>query len=165
MPFDVVQLALATVGAAVGLFTAWKAVGEYRRQGTIRRIEFFLDARKRLTDNATFQEIINLLEHDSSALTAVPLGSKISFVGFFEEIALLLNSGVIREEVAHYMFGYYALKCWDSKHFWILDERPQRPLDKANEPYWSVFRAFIIKMEPMREQLEAKKYRDHRFSL
>jgi hypothetical protein len=67
--FDTIQLILATVGAAVALLTAWKAVDEYRHQGMIRRIEFFLEARKRLTENATFQEIIHLLESDSPALT------------------------------------------------------------------------------------------------
>ncbi|HEX6231589.1 MAG TPA: hypothetical protein VFZ63_00535 [Jiangellaceae bacterium] len=165
MQLEVVQLVLATIGAAVGLLTAWKAVSEYRKQGTIRRIEFFLEARKRLNENPTFQEIINLLETDNPALTAVPLGAKISFVGFFEEIALLLNSRVIRSEIAHYMFGYYAIRCWESQNFWLLDDRPERPLDKINEPYWSVFRAFVNRMEPMREQLEAKKYREQRYSL
>jgi hypothetical protein len=40
------------------------------------------------------------------------------FLGFFEEVALMMNSGLIRKEVAHYMFGYYAIHCWDSKNFW-----------------------------------------------
>lgn len=165
MHFETIQLVLATLGAAVGLLTAWKAVDEYRHQGTIKRIEFFLEARKRLNENATFQEIIHLLESDSSALTAIPVRSKISFVGFFEEVALLVNSRVIRDEIAHYMFGYYALKCWESKNFWILDDRPERPLDKENEPYWTVFRAFIKRMEPIREQLEDNHYREKRYSL
>jgi hypothetical protein len=165
MKHEDIQLVLATVGAAVGLLTAWKSVDEYRRQGTIRRIEFFLEARKRLSENATYQEIINLLESDSGALSAIPIRAKISFVGFFEEIALLLNSRVIRDEVAHYMFGYYALKCWESKNFWILDERPQKPLDNETEPYWTLFREFIKRMEPMRSQLLTRSYRKQRFSL
>ena len=153
------------MGAAVGLLTAWKAVDEYRRQGTIRRIEFFLEARVRLTDNATFQEIINLLESDSPALTAIPVRSKISFVGFSEEIALLVNSRVIRDEVAHYMFGYYALRCWESTNFWILDDRPEKPLDKEHEPYWAVFRDFVQRMQPIRQQLLTGKYQKRRYSL
>jgi hypothetical protein len=31
----------------------------------------------------------------------------------------MMNSGLINKHVAHYMFGYYALRCWESKYFRI----------------------------------------------
>ena len=152
---DQIQLALTTAGVVVALLTFAKAVNEYRRQGTIKRIEFFLEARNRLKTNAKFQEIVFMLESDDPALRDVSIESKIEFVGFFEEIALLVTSRVIRQEIAEYMFGYYAMKTWESENFWLLNQRPERPLDKENEPYWFVFRQFIRTLVPIRDKLVA----------
>lgn len=149
------DLGLTAIAVLVGLLTLWKAVSEYRRQGTIKRIEFFLEARNRLKTNAQFQEISRLLELDDPKLVEIPMQHKIEFVGFFEEIALLVTSRVIRPEVAHYMFGYYALKTWESQNFWLLAERPGRPLDKEKEPYWFLFRTFVHSMAPIRDELMA----------
>ncbi|WP_164983919.1 hypothetical protein [Cellulomonas endophytica] len=150
-----VELVLTTAALVVGLLTLVKAVNEYRRQGTIKRIEFFLEARNRLKTNASFQQIVQLLESDHPDLRDVPMQNKIDFLGFFEEVALLVTSRVIRREVAQYMFGYYALKTWESENFWLLAERPERPLDKVNEPYWVLFRGFIASMTPIRDKLLA----------
>ena len=48
------------------------------------------------------------------------------------------NSGLVRKEVTYYMFGFYAIKCWDSENFWFSD-----PLVDRNDPYWKVFRDFV----------------------
>lgn len=160
-----IQLVLATVGGVVALLTLWKGVAEYRRQGMVRRIEFFLEARSRLKTNEDYARITGMLEHDSEELRREPMGTKIAFVGFFEEIALLVNARVIRPEIAQYMFGYYALKCWDSTNFWILDERPERPLDKEGEPYWAVFRGFVEEMRKAQTKLLERSYANRDFSL
>jgi hypothetical protein len=52
---------------------------------------------------------------------------------------LLMNSGLIRKSVAHYMFGYYALRCWESEYFWLDVNR--------NSPYWAAFRTFVEQMK------------------
>lgn len=80
-----------------------------------------------------------MLETGSPDLAKIPLSTKLQFVGFHEEVALMLNSKLLREEVAHYMFGYFAIRCYDSVHFWE-DE------DKAHM-YWSLFRSFAERMK------------------
>jgi hypothetical protein len=50
-----------------------------------------------------------------------------------------LNLGIIRREVAHYMFGYYAIRCWDSDASWHGVNR--------NSPYWSLFKNFASRDE------------------
>jgi len=155
----------AIVGIIVAFLTFLKALSEYRRQGTIRRIEFFLEARKRLKGSENFQKIINLLEKESPDLKRVDLGDKIQFVGFFEEIALLVNSKVVDPKIANYMFGYYARKCWNSQHFWELESRPEKPLDKWNDPYWVIFRSFIELTDPVAKQLETGGFKGEDFVL
>jgi hypothetical protein len=50
-----------------------------------------------------------------------------------------MNSGLLRKEVAHYFFGWYAIKCWESKYFWenLVKE----------DPYWNLFRDFVLQMK------------------
>jgi hypothetical protein len=51
----------------------------------------------------------------------------------------MLNSGLIRAEVAHYMFGYFAIKAYDSQHFWEGEDKSDR--------YWALFRDFAERMK------------------
>ena len=131
------------IGTLIALITIIQAMREYRRQGRFRRVEFFLDARSRLRSDSDFREIINLLETDDPRLTEISFKKKLHFVGFFEEIALLVNSKVLREQVASYMFGYYALICWNSRNFWIC---PEKELNKE-DPYWAIFRSFVAQVD------------------
>jgi hypothetical protein len=97
--------------------------------------------RYRLKDSAVFQEICALLEADDQKLDEVPFKDKRDLLGFFEEVALMMNSGLIRKNVAHYMFGYYAIRCWESEHFWSNVNR--------ESIYWALFRDFATTMKTM----------------
>jgi hypothetical protein len=54
------------------------------------------------------------------------------------------------EEIAFYMFGYYAIKCWKSDNFWRIDEDS---VIERNSIYWSRFRNFAEQMEQMERRL------------
>ena len=62
-------------------------------------------------------------------------------MGFLEEVALMVNSGLIRKEVAHYMFGYYVLLTDRCENFWD-------GLDRDSQ-YWSVFRQLAAQMKSL----------------
>ena len=79
------------------------------------------------------------LNEDNSALIDRPFKEKRELLGFFEEIALMVNSNLIRKHVAHYMFGYYVIRCWDSAYFWQNMER--------DSPYWALFKHFAEDMK------------------
>jgi len=131
---------LATVvAAAVAVFTLVKGFIEYRSQGRQKRAEQFLELRKRLKDNPSFKNICALIEIDDPPLATVPFREKRDFLGFFEEVALFTNSGLLPQAVAHYMFGYYAIRCWDSQYFWTDVNR--------DGIYWSLFRDFVERMK------------------
>ncbi len=94
-------------------------------------------------DNSIY-EIIDYLDNDNDKLKDVPRLKRFYFLGFYENIALLMNSRLIKPEIAYYMFGYYSLKCWENDLFWIGIERESH--------YWRVFREFVKKMEKLEKK-------------
>jgi len=138
----------AITGTVIALVALGKGVMEYAAQGAQKRAEQFFVMRKRLFENTTFQQICLLLreedpEKENPELAGLPFQEKFEFLALFEEVALMMNSGLIREPVAHYMFGYYAIMCWESKHFW-------QGLTRESD-YWKVFAGFAAAMQ-RREQ-------------
>jgi|SRR5882672_242324 len=116
---DLLAVAVGAVGAVTAITTvALKALFEYRKQGVAHRSEMFLKMRSRLREDQSFKNICELLERDDKRLKTVPLVEKDRFMGFFEELALMQNSGLINDQVTLYMFGYFAVRCLDSANFW-----------------------------------------------
>lgn len=144
----------AIVGAVIALVTLVKGVVEYVHQGAQKRAEQFSAMRLRFKNDEQFKQICDLLETDSPGLVGIPFKDKRDFLGFFEEVALMLNSGILRAPVAHYMFGYYALRCADSDNFWSDVNR--------DSPYWSLFNDFVAQMRRI-ERNFAFKQRTMRF--
>ena len=131
---------LATIiGVGVTAFTFVKVLFEYMDQGAQKRVERFLEMRKGLKENNLFKELCSLIEDDDPKLSTISFKDKRDLLGFFEEVAIMLNSGVIRKEVVHYMFGYYAIRCWESDKFWKDINR--------DSPYWALFKNFALQMK------------------
>jgi hypothetical protein len=137
-----VQLA-SVAGALIATATLVKGLFEYQKQTALKRAEHFFKLRERLKENESFKEICNLLDHDDPKIAEIPFKDKRDFLGLFEEVALALNSGLIRAPVAQYMFGYYAIRCWDNDKFWEDVNR--------NSIYWSLFRHFVEKMKSIED--------------
>jgi hypothetical protein len=104
----------------------------------------FADIRKRLKADPRFARLTELLVGDDPALEHVPFIDKWDFLGLIEEVGLLTNSGLIREEVSHHMFAYYAILCDASAHFW----RGAKPIDRTH-PNWAVFRDYVERMRAL----------------
>ncbi len=117
---------LVQIGTLVGVFltlcTLAAGLYEYARQTALKRAELFSLLHDRLKSD-DMSEICTLLESDDVALQTLDYGRKVKFLGLYEEIALAMNSGLIQRRVAHYMFSYYAIRCWESVNFWHLLNR------------------------------------------
>jgi hypothetical protein len=148
MSLEVFKDIATILGVVIGLFVFIKGILEYKQQGSQKRAEQFLQMRKRLKENDTFKHIAELLEKDDTELTNVPFKDKRDFLGLFEEVAIMMNSKLIKKEVAHYMFGYYAIKCWDSKNFWNTANR--------DSIYWKLFKNFVIEMKDVEINFQFK---------
>lgn len=141
--------------AVVALGTLIKGTLEYVKQGAQKRTELFLRMRDRYDK---FLDLCTLLEHQSEpaaskALRSLPFDKKNEFLGFYEEIALMTRSGLKRPAVAHYMFGYFALRCWECDDFWS----PSAGGPNRDSRYWEVFRRFTLDMQKEEKKFLAKK--------
>jgi hypothetical protein len=114
---------IAFIGVILAIATTIVGLKQYRLQGEQKRAEFFIEMRRKLKENPMFKNICDLIETNDPKLQNIPFKEKRDFLGFFEEIALMMNSGLIQKEVAHYMFGYYAIRCWENENFWVEVER------------------------------------------
>jgi hypothetical protein len=154
-----VTAAVAIVTAIVALATLIKALMEYTQQGRQKRAEHFFELRRKLKDSDEFAQVAQLIDEshaeESLASQARQELSELSFkvkrdyLGLFEEVAIAMNSGLIRPRVAHYMFGYYAILCWESKEFW-------RDVNRLS-PYWSLFKDFCEQMKSEEERFEFRR--------
>ncbi|MAU10041.1 MAG: hypothetical protein CL607_09490 [Anaerolineaceae bacterium] len=129
------------IGGLVALGSFVLAVVEYQRQGALKRAEHFFVMRKSYREDSDFQKISDLLEDDSQELKKIPYADKRRFLGFYEEIALMMNSGLVRKELAHYMFGYDAIRCLESEHFWV------GAAPDLDSKYWILFNTFAKQMK------------------
>jgi hypothetical protein len=141
------------IGVVVAFIALIKGLIEYIKQGAQKRADHFLTMRKRLKENDNFKNICALLETDSMALKDVPFKDKRDFLGLFEEVAIGMNSKLIKLSVAHYMFGYYAIRCYESHCFWESVNR--------DSIYWIVFTDFAYQMKEMEKafQFNRNKFR------
>jgi predicted ATPase len=133
---------IAALGVIVAAVSALKALAEYRKQGITKRSEIFLQMRSRLREDESFKRIC---EHDDERLREESLVEKDRFIGFFEELALLRNSGFINDHVTLYMFGYFAVRCFESKNLWNTSEKDSHL--NRDHPLWALFMDFAEQMQ------------------
>ncbi|MEB3310347.1 MAG: hypothetical protein VKJ02_08940 [Snowella sp.] len=135
-------------GTIVATVTLVKGLFEYMGQNAQKRAECYIEMREKFKENDRFQKMFELLENDDPELANLSYDKKMDFLGFYEDIALMINSNLLKKPIAHYMFAYYAIKCWNSKYFWSDINR-----DSA---YWSLFQDFVSQMKKMEKSLIGK---------
>lgn len=141
---DTKQICLI-IGTIVTSGTLIKALFEYRMNNVQRRAEHFFRLREEFNRAGRFTDLFELLEQDSAPLSTLSVSRKYDLLGFYEDIALNINSGLLNPQVAHYMFSYFALKCWDSHNFWSNLNR--------DSLYWSLFANFVKRMKECEDKL------------
>jgi len=127
------------IGVAAAIATLFKGLWEYSRSIVLRRIEYYAKMKDQFLKDVAFARLTELLETDDSGLGEICARDKWRYLCFFEEVALLLRAGLIRDELACYMFGYYALLCDRSHSFWS-ESFPK------DETYWPLFFDFVKQM-------------------
>lgn len=127
------------IAGVVALVSLVSAVAEARLRNLQQRAENFILMRRRFLDSPEYQRILNLLPEDDPRLAEFTIQERRNFAAYFEEVALLVNSGLLTPGVASYMYGPYVLMCFRSEHFWT-------GLDKMDHQ-WLLLRDFVRKME------------------
>lgn len=129
----------------IALITFVTGTLQYVVQGRQQRANQFIEMRRRFLENVVFRDLLSLLAKDSLDLKHASIQDRRNLVGFLEEVALLVDSKIIREDVAYYMFGYYVNLIYKSENFW-------EGLDREG-PYWQVFRKFAERMKDHQPRL------------
>lgn len=87
-----------------------KDINDKETEARLKRTEFFLSQHRRLFDDKDLYEVLCLIDADNPRLAEENMwDKKRKLLVFFEEIALLVRSNQIDQNVAFYMFGYYSL--------------------------------------------------------
>jgi hypothetical protein len=146
---DTLTIIIASVGGLIAFGTFIKAILEYRLQGRQKRAELFDTLKNRLRTDQQLSRVTALLESDSNDLRNIPHIDKYYFLGFYEQVAVAVNSGLIKKNVAHYFFGYFAQICWKNKNFWYLEGESE--INK-NSYYWATFKKFVYKMNEIEKR-------------
>lgn len=133
------------VGGLIAFITLWTGMIQYGRQSHALRANQFIEMRRRFLENPGFRELLTLIAQGNEEVANKPSQDRRNLVGFLEEVALLMNSGLIKKDVVHYMFGQAAIAIDTCEPFW-------NGLDKESE-YWTVFRGFVRDMKTGPSQL------------
>lgn len=138
---DIKDLA-AILAAIIAALTLLKGLAEYSRDAAHRRLQTLVGLRIRFTDSPALQAVRGAIESDDpKALSSVSRNHRVDFAALIEEVALMLNSKLISERVAHSMFGFYAIKASETDAFWEGFER------NKYEIYWKPFTDFAMRMK------------------
>jgi hypothetical protein len=155
LDIEIVQIFIAVIGIALAVSTTLVGISQYRVQNRQKRAEFFIQLRRKLKENPIFKQICNLNESDSEELRKISLQDKRDFLSLFEEVALMMNSGLISPKVANHMFGYYAIRCTTCVNFW-KDQDGKKQLSPTDD-YFSLFQNFVIQMDEIANKMNRSK--------
>jgi hypothetical protein len=142
--------AATIVGALIALLTLGKGVLEYAKNNAMKRAEYFWRLHQQLNDVVVLNKIRMYLDSNSKQLKKLTYSEKYQFLSFFENVALMVNTGLLRKSVAQYMFSYYAIRCYENTMFW--SGHP-----KKDSPYWSLFSSFAVEMKTREEKMKREK--------
>jgi hypothetical protein len=126
------------IAGLIALVTFVTGTVEYRRRGRHERAETFVQMRRRFQESPVFKSLLDLLSRNDPAVRDVSVQDRRNLVGFLEEIGLMVNSGLLRIEVARLMFGVYVDLVNNCEGFWD-------GLDRESED-WTMFRRFTDRL-------------------
>ena len=142
---ELLKVVVAAIAATGGLWVFIKGVMEFSDQNKIRRYEKFHEMSKRFDENEIIQKVCDALH---GAAAKLEKQEKEVFICFMEEIYFMTKSGIMKDYMARYTFGYYAQMAMEHPSF--LSDK-----DKLN-PFYTHFIAFCESMKTYRPVTDPK---------
>jgi hypothetical protein len=142
---------IAAFSAIIGALVFALAVFSYTKQNALRRFEAFQKMRQLAREDPAIIEVVNCLRDKDPKLANLERRKKYRFLSFYEEIAFMHESRLIRTTVAHYMFGFFCVQCLQNSAFW------ENIKDDKDSYYWSLF----IRFATLMQEVEKEKLREH----
>ena len=136
--FDPLKILGFIGGSIVGLWTFVKGINEYSLKNRLSRYQQFISQRKEFEATSVLTNIYGFILDDSQPdLSQKNVWDRIFFLVFMENIAIMMNSGLLSKNVVHNTWGNGILRCYANDSFWkgIDDNRK----NGQRSPYWRVF--------------------------
>lgn len=139
---EVVKAFIQVATLALGIVVFFHGVSVYRKQkyrdnelgersDRLRRFEKFQEMQKRYREDPSINAVLQAMYHDQYPdykvpLADVPPGHKFVFMGFYEEVAVMVNSRLMDPDMAYWTLGqdaaffYNVEKTWHADKTWTL---------------------------------------------
>ena len=140
---------LATISGIITFVTALAGLAAFfykvmfidRPDAALKRFDKFQQMRD-LRDDPEYERVNQFIYGRTNELPS--LEDRYAFMALFEQVALMVNSGLMKEEVVLYMFGYYAIKAYECQALW-------RDID-LDCPFWRLFKVYCERMKYLKKQ-------------
>jgi hypothetical protein len=141
IPLGIAAAATGGLSLVVAVGTFVKAVAEFRLQNRLKRFEKYQEMNKLYNESPNLTAFRDALRMGGDILANYDVIEKYKFMAFYEDIAMMCQSGLMRIEVAAYLFGYDAREASGRPEFVAnLD-------DVRNDPNWTLFWNFCNRLD------------------
>lgn len=137
---------VSLVITAIGAFFVWF---EFKKKNDLNAIDKFISYRNRLKDNPSLCKIIvHIQEWQSNDELKFLIPNNITlfdfyyFLGFYEEIYILIKNKQLDKQMAKDMFAFYAIEIADNCFYWKHFKE-----NYQNDNDWGNFKSFIELMK------------------
>ena len=155
---DGVRAVIEVLGAPLVLIGFFRGIRTYIRDGRLKRFEKYQQMQSRYRQDPSIQAVFRWLypeqfEGDEERRPPVTENDKLNFMGFYEELAIMVNSRIMTPKAAYYTFGFDAVKFWE-----------RASDDLKNDQSWKLFKSFaehaneFIKIHNLEHFKEASLY-------
>lgn len=143
-----IQISFEVLSSIIGAIAAYFAYKEFRKNKNLNEIDKFISYRSKLKNDPSLSKIvkhIQLWQSDNELKHQIPndisLFDFYNFIGFYEEIHILINKSHLDKQIAKEMFAFYAIQIADNCYYWDYFKE-----NYHTENDWKNFRHFIGQM-------------------
>jgi hypothetical protein len=107
---DYLTVGITFLGVIVAIISFYIALKQYNNINRFKKGEYFLNLRNKFRENADFNFIRQRIELNEN----IPENYIIhlyTYIGFFEDLQIAINSKFIDKKMVCYLFGYYIINC------------------------------------------------------
>lgn len=143
-----IQITFEILSSIIAALAAYFAYKEFKKNKNLNEIDKFISYREKLKKDDSLSKIVKHIQHwqhkeelKNSIPPEISLFDFYNFIGFFEEINILINQNHIDKQIAKEMFAFYAVEIADNNYYWSHFHE-----DYFTDNDWTNFRVFIERM-------------------
>jgi hypothetical protein len=118
MNIEEIKIIITIISGLIAIISIMKALLEYSKKNQLDRAKVYIELRKRFKETDNFATIISYLDSGDKRLATIDISDKLKFLGFLEEVALMVNSGLLNKKIANQSFGFYIRRAWENQYMW-----------------------------------------------